>query len=292
MDDEQFNREDIEEDLVEEGYHVHLLDRGEAALQHLKQFPEEFHAVLLDRMMPGMSGMEVLYHMKQDEKLQHIPVIFQTAKSNKEDILKGMKAGAYYYLPKPFTSEELLAVVKAAVLKFDEYLNLNELVDEKNQFVRMLSLLKKGRFVLQNLEDVCAVAHALSFPCPDSSIAKTVLLELLVNAVEHGNLEISYQDKTELLEEERWNIEVNHRLTIPPYNSRKVLLDFHFDDEQIEFRIEDEGSGFDWTPYLDFATMDRIFDNHGRGIAICNNSGGFKIAYQGKGNIVVATWHH
>ena len=64
--------------------------------------------ILLDIMMPSMSGLEVLARLKHDPATSSIPVILLTAKSQDEDVLTGYKEGAEYYITKPCTSQDLL----------------------------------------------------------------------------------------------------------------------------------------------------------------------------------------
>ncbi len=83
----------------------------------MKQFPPDI--ILLDVMMPGMDGIEVLDHIKADPKSASIPVIMVTAKSQDEDLLVGYKYGAEYYVTKPFTARQLLYAI-GLVLGTDE----------------------------------------------------------------------------------------------------------------------------------------------------------------------------
>lgn len=71
--------------------------------------------VLLDWMMPGLSGIEVLQHIKQDPATQGIPVIMLTAKAQTSDIEQGLALGAYAYLTKPFSPLELMDKVEAVL---------------------------------------------------------------------------------------------------------------------------------------------------------------------------------
>ena len=64
--------------------------------------------VLLDVMMPGMSGLEVLEKLRAEPRNARIPVILLTAKTQDEDVISGYRYGADYYIPKPFTSKQLL----------------------------------------------------------------------------------------------------------------------------------------------------------------------------------------
>ncbi len=73
------------------------------------------NAVLLDLMMPDISGLEVLRFMKRDPNLANIPVIIVSAKSQCTDIQEGLHAGARVYLTKPVAYPELISAVKNAI---------------------------------------------------------------------------------------------------------------------------------------------------------------------------------
>jgi DNA-binding response OmpR family regulator len=68
--------------------------------------------VVMDVMMPEMDGFEALQKMKSDESIRHIPVIMLTARGRSADAVKGIEAGAHFYLAKPFSTFELIAHVK------------------------------------------------------------------------------------------------------------------------------------------------------------------------------------
>ena len=292
VEDEMYVREALEESLKYAGYAVTAVDDGEPAWELLREKGTFYNTVIFDRMMPKLGGMELLKRMKKDARFKNIPVILQTAMSAKHDIIEGLNAGAYYYLPKPYELKQLLAVVNAAILKNNEYLNLRHQLEKSESTMNSLSLLHKGslEFQLQTRDDVMTLSTLLSYTCPDREDGKRLLFELLMNAVEHGNVGITYQDKTHLLLEDHLISEVDRRGTLEEYRFKKVKLQLSRTDQQLQFRIEDEGEGFDWRPYLDFAMDDRAFHSHGRGIAICNHDTGFTLHYEGKGNIVTATF--
>ena len=72
-------------------------------------------AILLDVMMPGMNGFEVLAKLKENDKTKDIPVIMITVAAARADIEKGIKNGASFYLTKPYEAAELLEKLKAAL---------------------------------------------------------------------------------------------------------------------------------------------------------------------------------
>ena len=84
---------------------------GEEALKTISETPPDL--ILLDVMMPGMDGYEVCSRLKQQERFNHIPIIFLTARTDREDYLRGFEAGAVDYISKPIDIHILLARVKA-----------------------------------------------------------------------------------------------------------------------------------------------------------------------------------
>lgn len=114
------------------------------------------------------------------------------------------------------------------------------------------------------------------------------LTELLVNAVEHGNLGLSYEDKKRLRLKNTWEAEVARRQSLPEYGARTVRVWVARHPNRIEFMIADEGAGFDWKRYLEF-DPERMTDPNGRGIAMARMLSFSGIEFIGAGNSVVAT---
>jgi DNA-binding response OmpR family regulator len=92
--------------LEARGYDVRVATTGAQALDMVKQEPLDL--VLLDVMMPEMSGIEVLQQIKDNSQTGRLPVILVTAKTHDEDVMVGYQYGADYYIPKPFTAKQLL----------------------------------------------------------------------------------------------------------------------------------------------------------------------------------------
>ncbi len=98
--------------LLGEGYHCTCAGDGQEAADLIES--QTFDLVLLDIMLPGIDGYELLEYVK----LCHIPVIFITAKTSTADRVKGLKAGAEDYISKPFEIAELLARVETVLRRF------------------------------------------------------------------------------------------------------------------------------------------------------------------------------
>jgi len=115
-----------EEDLVEllrhhltrEGYTVASAASGETAVREIaRKLPD---LILLDRMLPGLDGLEVCRALKRDPKTAAIPIIMVTAKGEESDVVAGLEVGADDYLPKPFSMKVLVARVRAALRRHRE----------------------------------------------------------------------------------------------------------------------------------------------------------------------------
>ncbi len=284
VDDELMNIQILVRNLQKEDYGITVAMNGEEAWALMEKTPQAFDAVLLDRIMPGIDGLEVLKRMKGHEDLKTVPVIFQTAMTEEHEILEGIQAGAYYYLTKPYRKERLLAVVKTAITDHVQYKTLQK---EAHQTVDALHHLTRGDFAIQRLEEADNLASLLAKVCPEPDKVVLGLWELLINAVEHGNLGITYEEKSELLQRDAWREEVDRRLRLPEYAHRKVLVHFEKTDDAIAITIEDMGPGFDWKPFLELSP-DRAFDAHGRGIAMAGSFSFSSIEYLGNGNTVRA----
>jgi CheY-like chemotaxis protein len=285
VDDELINLEIIREYLEGPDYLLDLVGSGDQAWQRLNDAGNRYDIAILDRMMPGMSGIELLRRMKADTRFRAIPVIMQTAATAQEQVREGIEAGAYYYLAKPYEPETLLAIVRAALADIDEH---DFAVQRASAHVKAMELMDQATFHFRSLEEIGPLIEVLASLCPAPERAASGLTELLVNAIEHGSLGISYAEKKRLRLENAWEAEVSRRMALPELAERvvRVRVERHFD--RLEFTVADEGNGFDWQRYLDFDPV-RAADPNGRGIAMARLLSFSCIEYRGNGNTVVAT---
>src|SRR4030042_1224805 len=111
IEDDKFLRELICQKLIKEGYQVVEAIDGEEGVKKIKE--EKPNLVLLDLILPGIDGFEVLTKAKEDPSLAEIPVIILSNLGQKEDVERGMKLGAVDYLIKAhFTPGEIIDKVK------------------------------------------------------------------------------------------------------------------------------------------------------------------------------------
>ena len=284
VDDSPLNLNILLEFLREKEYSCTTAQSGVQAWTMLEREPDRFHAVLLDRIMPEMDGMEVLHRMKHHTVLSQIPVIMQTAASTHQQTLEGLQAGAYYYLAKPFDKATLQAIVDAAVRDHISYLDVRQ---DLRRTTTTMRLLDSGTFRFRTPEEAKHLAMLLAHAYPDANRVVTGILELTLNAIEHGNLNIGYKEKSRLIEEEQLDSEIERRLSDPLYSSREATAQFVRRPDTLSLHISDQGKGFEWQKYLNF-DPERAFDTHGRGIAMANKVSFDRIEYRGNGNQVIA----
>jgi DNA-binding response OmpR family regulator len=113
VDDDRDVAQSIELSLRRRGFRVTLAHSGVEALKTLRRYRPDI--VILDILMPGMSGLEVCRHLRTDPNTSDLPIIFLTARGQEQDRIEGLRAGADDYLGKPFNLEELILRVKAVL---------------------------------------------------------------------------------------------------------------------------------------------------------------------------------
>ena len=119
----------VQHNLKKNGFVVSSSENGNDGLKELKKFQPDL--LLLDWMLPDLSGIEICKNIRKDNSFKNLPVIMLTAKGEEEDKIKGLNSGVDDYLTKPFSFNELMARIKAVLrrsnpntvsdnLKFDD----------------------------------------------------------------------------------------------------------------------------------------------------------------------------
>lgn len=145
--------------LGKEGYAVSYATDGAKALE--MAVAEPFDLILLDVMMPEMDGFEVCRRLKQNPETEGIPILFLTAKSEQDDIVRGLQEGAVDYLTKPFNTAELLARVKTHMTlqeaKADLVRNKAELERKNRALERLLAENQKALSEIKTLRGILPI---------------------------------------------------------------------------------------------------------------------------------------
>ena len=118
--------------LEKEGYKVSHSENGEDALKQIKSKQPDL--ILMDWMLPELSGVEICKNLKKDNKFNDIPVIMLTAKGEEEDKLKAFDTGADDYVTKPFSQKELNARIKSLLRRSKPQSSSPNWINEWNLF--------------------------------------------------------------------------------------------------------------------------------------------------------------
>ena len=109
IDDDRDIRTLVKTILEVEGYNVVAASDGIQGIEELEKIdPNALRAIFLDVLMPGMNGLDVLVRIKANPKTQNVPVLVITTEGMMDKLINGYNLGASYYIPKPFTQEQLL----------------------------------------------------------------------------------------------------------------------------------------------------------------------------------------
>lgn len=149
VDDEPDIVELVRFHLEQEGYEVVSAGEGRDALEKARNLLPD--AIILDLMLPGMSGLEVCRLLRQQDRTSHIPILMLTARSEETDVVVGLEIGADDYITKPFSPRILLARLKAVLKRRrppegrdDEPIVVGELVIDPRRY----SVRVRGREVI------------------------------------------------------------------------------------------------------------------------------------------------
>jgi len=264
-DNEPFDLSVLEQMLDEADYRFVKATSGLETRQIITTQKPNLAAILIDWTLPDTDGVELLAWLKSRPELSDIEVIVHSVEFDPGNVERGIDCGAYYYLTKPFEELQLEAIVRAAISSFELKQRLKEKVKATEDAFRLLDY---GRFRFRTIEEAELISVHIASACgvPDCSIG---LRELLVNAVEHGNLEISYEEKGKLLATQGLDAERRRRLGLVKYRNLDVEVALQRLPGQMEVTIRDSGNGFDFERFM---TMDddRLFDAHGRGVLMAS----------------------
>jgi CheY-like chemotaxis protein len=282
IDDEPANLLLIEQYLDGENYDLTCFQSGRDALNYLES-SGVVGAILLDRMMPDMDGISFMKEFRTLHQHLLVPVIMQTVASMQSQIAEGIAAGAYYYLTKPYSRQVLRAILARAVSDHDYNWGLHSTAAQMAAATHRIAAVE---FAFRTLAEVRDISVFLASLYPEPQSALLGIREIMLNAVEHGNLGISYAEKTAFVQNGQWVHEVDRRLCLPENRAKQAKAKLVRGSGELVLTVEDSGAGFDSRPFmaLDIA---RANDPHGRGIAMACAISFKSVTYLGSGSKVV-----
>ncbi len=240
--------------------------------------------VISDYAMPGGDGLELLRAIRS-QRADTI-VIMLTGCGKEEVAAEAMRLRANNYLTKPIRMEELLSLLH----------KYSRILEERTIEEEILGMILRREFTMQfanRVDIVSKIADQLVRETGtriDAHSRYSVhlgLYEILINAIEHGNLGITFEEKSRALESSERPLAqlYEERLADPKLADRKVTVEFKMDHEKCEWIIEDEGEGFDWSRTAEQMSEGLSETLNGRGIFLAKFQFD-EIEYMGRGNRV------
>lgn len=281
----------IEDDFVARNYLRDLLRYSNIEVLSARNVPEgldlyiqnKFDIIVCNVLMPGVSGMEFLQKIREKDRKTHI--IMTATKSSERIVVECFRQGANDFLKYPIQDSDILPRIR----KVEEKIALK---GQKTPFG--IVNFGKVEMVFPTEFDVTYRIAERIFEeiIPDffdesaDTEIRIGLMELICNAVEHGNLSISYAEKKQSIEEGSFNQLIRQRLEDEKLKSRNVYVEFSYTQDYCQWVIKDEGDGFDYNNVPDPTKEENKENFNGRGIHLSKVLFDF-IEYQGKGNIVM-----
>lgn len=208
VDDLKQNLQTIGNLLENQGYDTTFATSGEQALERIKLAKPDL--VLLDLMMPGISGLEVCKILKADEELREIPIIFLTANRDPENIIQAFEAGAVDYIVKPFQPKEVIARINNQLTQIElrrqlqqQNQQLQKEITHRRQAEQELAQAKEAAEIANQAKSnfLANMSHELRSPL-NAILGFTQLLmrETNFNSQQQENLKVIYRSGRHLLD--------------------------------------------------------------------------------------------
>lgn len=286
-DDDQKTLQAVTEAVRRIGHVPVSAGNGKEALEILRTHGPQIDVIFLDHIMPYVDGPGVLRAIMQDPVLRDIPVILQQGEGERDKTGAAPPEGVFYLLEKPYENLNLQLVLNAAARQAQQNKRLGRRLSHHR---RGFDALTSAKFRFRTLEEAEGLACFIANCFPEPAHVVTGLAELMINAIEHGNLRIGEQEKAELLKAGTWQREIEKRLADPAYASLYAEVALTRRDGGIYIVITDQGEGFEWQNYIKI-DPERAARPNGRGIAHAATACFDTLRYDHIGNKVIGFVH-
>ena len=266
-DDDAATREILAEIVEQEGLRQYDFENGKLALEALEAHPDDVMLIISDIKMPEMDGIQFLRQARKS--FPEIPFVITSGYGTKNNIITALKLGALDYLEKPFRIKDVREIIQ----------KIKQVINETRQTATLYRYLE-GKKICFKIDNDIRLVHALvnelareikkiggKYLQPELTGIRMALHEAVVNAIEHGNLELpsTLKEKPNYLEL------LEKRRAEAPYAKRQITVATSITPTSFSCEISDEGPGFDWRSLPDPRDPENLFKPHGRGIILMAN---------------------
>ncbi len=258
-------------------YEVILAESGNEGIEKFREFSPDI--VISDIRLPDKSGNIVVKEIKEIDK--EVPIIVITGYSDHNLILSAMKNGAVELLKKPFKPKDLkylVSKIETLFRKIKVKLSSSFVQWEKRQLrlfndIHLISSVTD--FIFANVDYLFG----------EVSFLKIGLQEILINAIEHGNLKISYEEKQQLLSTGDYPNILREKAALPEHIGKYVDIKVFSTPDYLKIIVQDQGDGFDLSEIPDPENPENFLKEFGKGIMMTLNAYD-EVIYNEKGNRV------
>jgi DNA-binding response OmpR family regulator len=270
IDDEPLVREELGALLADEGYEVITGADGEEGLSLFRQ--EAPDMVITDVRMPRRDGLSVAMIIRQEDPW--VPVTVITGHGTESMAIEALRAGVTDFVKKPVRIDDLIAALgRMEAARQPEGVKEAELPPAVALLARSWTYqIQNDREAIPSFVDVLLKRASGGLDRMAVLELSLALRELVLNAVEHGNLELTYEEKTRALESGTLDAMLAERAQRSPYRERSVTVSVERQDRKLTIAITDQGKGFDWRSLPDPTDPANLLLAHGRGVLLARLS--------------------
>ncbi len=239
-------------------YEVILAETGNEGIEKFREYMPDI--VISDMRLPDKNGNIVVKEIKEIDN--EVPIIIITGYSDHQLILSAMKNGAVDLLKKPFKPNDLKYLINKIETLFKKIkvrLSASFVQWEKRHII-----IRNDIHIIRSVVDF--IFSNIDYICEDVSFMKIGLQEVLINAIEHGNLDISNKEKQELLDKGDYNKILKERVQQAEYKDKYVDIKIFSTPQYLKITIQDQGKGFDPTNIPDPENPENFLKESGKGI--------------------------
>jgi DNA-binding response OmpR family regulator len=281
IDDESPVREVLKIALKENGYDVREAEDGRRGIDSFSEANPDI--VITDVNMPEMSGIAVTQKIR--EMNSDVDIVIMTGYGSEELVIEALRAGASNYIKKPISFKELFTILDGIYLKRQNKKRYEVLKDVLLEEMKTIAIDNDIRKVWGTVNQVFFNA-ATRLGERELDGIKLGLYEIIVNAIEHGNLGITYEEKEDALNRNVYQNLLEVRLRKAREEKRTVNIKSVLDRAGVVIEVRDEGKGFDYSKLPTATDAESIMSAHGRGVLLASLYFD-SIEFQSPGNAVV-----
>lgn len=271
VDDEQIIRSVVQRKLeATTPYRVLTCDDGLPALEIIKS--EHVDLVISDLLMVSLNGIDLLREIKRYDA--RIPVIIITGYGTLDDAIEAIKLGAEDFIKKPFDVADIILTIEKTFSKIEEQADQRAIIHHIANEDIALTIPTDFDFLNRVINYIFSHLRARWLVSAEAlHDVKICLYEALYNALEHGSLEITGEEKTHLLEkgQQAYRDFLAQRLGDGRYASRSIHVRLAISEQLMEVAIRDEGQGFEYGDLLIGVPSEEAFKSCGRGLLLISS---------------------